>query len=526
VTFVRRPVFEHPELSHAVELLKAGSFEAAIEFLSMQLRQGVDWTNASEPVFVSGSRRVYSLTEVLACLYYLRAMARLSLAIRSGGTQELYGHALNDFRESFTLDWKPLADHSNIFPEHEWAFPAYVELLKDCLLQVRKFISDFNPPATIWAVQKPGRLACEVAKAIANVGGTSDALVDVLLEFAHIEPSFDLCEFRRALTSLGWKPSLHGFAQVTEDDLRNPNRRRDTLERRRVERRWYDYFYGLNLSEAETEEVNHHQWQLEKLAVPELRQELTSNDRLRRAVARILLILAEDTPAIDECALDLRNSHRFVRLSAIHCVVEHLAASGAPIGDDEFVRGLDHLLQVIAADKAGICRHAGLIGLAKVARRVHALQSVDLVSRCRSLVDAALADKQREVVHGGVIAARHFGPFSQDRLKFVLQIPVEYKNRFGEFVHDWQMVCDKAESIIALTPVGDPLRMNVWKEFRPLLGRGFQPTRFAAVKTVNRLRIVETEIIEELRPLLVRRTNIDDSEEVRALAKAALDRTN
>lgn len=516
MTFVRRSVLKHPDITQATKLLKDGKNDAAVELLSFQLRKCLAWNSDLLSSPLPGVRPNATFRELVACFYYLRAMARLDTGWKLGGTAELYKSAIDDFRESFALDWKPLAEHGNIFPEHDWAFPAYVDLLKDCLSQVRQ-------PGFFSAKLKSERLASRIARAIATIGGTNDALVDVLMEFAQIEPSVELCEFRRALAALGWKPSLHGFAQVTNNDIQNPDRRRDSQREHEAWLRWCDFGEGTSLSEEENEEIFRQHSALAKHSIPDLRVELTSNDNFRRAAARLLLMIAEATPAIDECASDLRDSHRFVRLSAIHCVVERLAASEAAIGEVEFMKSLDLLFRAISEDRAGICRRAGLIGLAKIARRVHEPHNVELASRCRSLVDAALSDNQREAVHGAIIAARHFGPFSQERLQFITQVPVEHKERYGKPVFDWLTVCDKAETIFALTPPHDPLRVIVWNEFRPLLGNSFQPTRLAAIRTIQRLRLVDRDFIEELRPLLVRRACIDDSCEVRKLAKATLE---
>ncbi len=492
MTFVRRRIRNDHHSKTALDAGKAGHFQEARECLSEALR-----CNDSN-----------------ADYFWLRGLSLWKLA-RQHDDPHLYSESLLDLRSSVTLDPTPVLTHDGLWPQSRWALPAYAHLF-------RKTLSEAGFKS--WPTSR-------AADAIAKIGEVNPESMDsmwaeiegLLLALATHKTNFYFCPFRKALCAIGWKPSKDGFALVTEEDLLRTGSVTTTPDY------WNDNSQvgDVLLDCLSTEEITRFNDACSTLLpkdIAALQRESQSPDRFVRAASCVLLCVRGQPPSVPLMLDELRHrdSHRLSRVAALHSLSKSLEVPHR--GDDsQASKALSWLIEAATQDRAAVCRREAVHGLGRIADMLRRLDSRTDCEKCRTAIETALHDKAREVVVAAMKALRRYEKTSTEVIDYIADIHYETRHHFDKARVCWQALGEKSKTVFAMTEPGNSVRRACWDELKTMFCFPHPLVRTAGMEAASFL-VGKTEFTGELRSLMLERAWMDDSRDVRNMAKEVLAR--
>jgi hypothetical protein len=493
MTFVRRRYGNDHHIQAALAALNAGRFQDARDTMSHAL-------------YEDGSNADY---------FWLRGRSLWKLA-RQQDDSGFYSQTINDFRASITIDPTPVLRHDGLWPESRWALPAYAHVLRKNLSE-----AGYNGGPTVRA-----------ANAIAKIGKVNPETMDatwaevegLLLAFATDKTTFSFCPFRKALCAIGWEPSRDGYALVTEQDIQRSARPSETPDY------WGDYsqvnetLLPCKLSEDEITRLNDVCSVLFPKDIAVLQMESQSPDRFIRAASCVLLCVRGAPPPMPLMLDELRdrNSHRLIRVATLHSLSRSLEQSH--LGNDSLVaEAVSRLIQAATQDKAAVCRREAVHSLERIADTLRRLNREAEWEMCRAAIEAALHDNDREVVVAATEARRKYGEAGNEVIDYIAGISWQTRHHFDSAMLCWQALSEKTKTVFAITKPGNSVRRHCWDEFTGMFSFPHEFVRTTGVEAASFL-VGKVEFTDELRSLLLERSWMDDSRDVRDLAKSVLAR--
>ena len=497
MTFLTRSIQRSPALDNALEphRKKNNSFES-IERLSSLLR----------------------ISPMNADYLWARGQIRLRFA-RQQLSGEEFRRALDDFGESLLIDPTPVRSYPDVLPQHEWAYPAYRKVLEKCLLDHKVWMTKLNRPNLIWVASPAIQLAEKIAIAIANNRLKDDSIVESLLPFTQFAPTLSQCPFRKALASAGWLPQRSGFALITQLDIDFPDKYDNELRDNASTLAFYDLLKDAAISEVEFSKLQNLFDEATARNVDELFDIVQTSGGFRRAIGSFVLRLLEHRMHIEQYATDLAQQHRFIRLVAVGAIGERLCELDTNLGRDEFDAGVKHLVRVATSDKAQGCRRNAVVHLGRLASKIIASKNVELHTLCVRVIEDCIAAKQRPLVLSAIRSARSFGKLKDATLHSLTDLSFEKRHRFDCEDHEWQLICEKATTVLLQAPIESDLASNALDALTGLISQSNHAIRLEAVRAASLVIKQTPTYLGKLRTQLLERSWIDDCKEVRMISK-------
>jgi tetratricopeptide (TPR) repeat protein len=482
MTFVRRRLQQSNVISEASEMLREGRALEAIDLLCFALR-----AEPGNPDY-----------------YWLRGRAHWNLAFPDADPDR-YRQALRDFEEAASMDPSMILNHGSLWPEQEWALPAYKQLLGHEDLHVRR----------------------RANKVIGVIGWEIPGIVESLLDAMRLEGNYwpkRMCPYRNTLRLLNWAYTTEdGDLLITQDDLTTEGagtlRPRPDPTRTDLVVEQYESASSMledrSLYDSEDEYDESNEELRKEMDFDDQRLLARLDDRRPLVRARAIAILTTRKPPylFERVGACVKDRHRSVRTMALHAVVAVATSggqSGAPIAC---------LAEAARKDKAYPCRAVAVEGIGRVIAGLRPGDG-DLLESLLEVLADLLADKNKNIVGRAVVGIGIAGAEASRLLKCIDEIDFSEN---GEYIGNGvEWTCQKARTVFLISQPGDPLRDKNWDVLCRALRSPNCFFRHIAVKHVGFIARSDVSMKPSAVKHLVERAMMDDYKIVRQLASEAL----